>query len=122
MMLRPPMPQYSELISLLTSFETWILNQNVPKLRQNLLSISQLTQENNYDITFNNDGFYITNRSDGRVIARGNRAGSPYQLAPTYHMAFFSTRQQRVSPSTWHSILGHCNMNTIDTLVKQGLL
>lgn len=69
MMLRPPMPQYSELISLLTSFETWILNQNVPKLRQNLLSISQLTQENNYDITFNNDGFYITNRSDGRVIA-----------------------------------------------------
>lgn len=28
MMLRPPMPQYSELISLLTSFETRILNQN----------------------------------------------------------------------------------------------
>lgn len=94
----------------------------VPKLRQNLLSIGQLTRDNDCDIIFSNDGFSIINRSDGRVIARGNRAGSLYQLAPTKQMALFSTRQQRVSPSTWHSRFGHCNMNIVHSLVKQGLL
>lgn len=56
------------------------------------------------------------------MIARGSQVGRLYQLAPREQMAIFSTRQQRVSPSTWYSRLGHCNMNIVDSLVKQGLL
>lgn len=90
-----------------------------PQFKQNLLSISQFTTDNNCVFKFDKNGFLITNREHGILLAEGKRAKSLYHLAPTKQVALFSNRQTKVDAHTWNYRLGHCSPKTFDILLRE---
>lgn len=90
-----------------------------PQFKQNLLSISQFTTDNDCVFKFDKNGFLITNREHGILLAEGKRAESLYQLAPTKQVALFSNRQTKVDAHTWNYRLGHCSPKTFDILLRE---
>ncbi|KAJ0009702.1 hypothetical protein Pint_33473 [Pistacia integerrima] len=53
----------------------------VPRLTKNLLSISKLTSDFPFSVTFSHDNFVVQNRVIGTAVAKGKREGGPYVLA-----------------------------------------
>ena len=86
-----------------------------PQLTRNLLSVRQLTRDNNCSIEFDASGFSVKDLRTKTVLLRCNSHGDlytiPHRLPPRCHVAV-------VSPELWHSRLGHPAPVVVQTLNK----
>jgi len=86
-----------------------------PKLTRNLLSVRQLTRDNNCSIEFDASGFSVKDLQTKTVLLRCNSNGDLYTIShhmpPRCHVAV-------VSPELWHSRLGHPAPAVVNTLNK----
>lgn len=108
-------------VTIQTALCPLILNDvlHVPDLKKNLLSISQFTRDHSCVFHFDSICFTVTNRNDGRLIAKGRRYGNLYSLDQIKNIALFSNRQREATSSTWHCRLGHCASRILSQLHKQ---
>jgi len=86
-----------------------------PQLARNLLSVRQLTRDNNCSIEFDAFGFSVKDLQTKTVLLRCNSNGDLYtilhRMPPCWHVAV-------VSPELWHSRLGHPAPAVVSTLNK----
>jgi len=86
-----------------------------PQLTRNLLSVRQLTRDNNCSIEFDASGFSVKDLKTKTVLLRCNSHGDlytiPHRMPPRCHVAV-------VSPELWHSRLGHPAPAVVATLNK----
>ncbi|OMO62605.1 Integrase, catalytic core [Corchorus capsularis] len=95
----------------------------VPDIKKNLISISQLTTDNPFNVEFSDIGFQIRDRRTGEVIATGKRVDDLYVLESSEKAkAFFSTRFRVVTRSVWHSRLGHPQVSVVQYLDNKKLI
>jgi hypothetical protein len=86
-----------------------------PQLARNLLSVRQLTRDNNCSIEFDASGFSVEDLQTKTVLLRCNSNGDlytiPHRLLPHCHVAV-------VAPELWHARLGHPAPAAVQTLNK----
>jgi len=86
-----------------------------PQLSRNLLSVRQLTRDNNCSIEFDASGFSVKDLQTKMVLLRCNSNGDlytiPHHMPSRCHVAV-------VSPELWHSRLGHPAPAVVSTLHK----
>jgi hypothetical protein len=85
----------------------------VPKLKKNLLSVSQLINDNDCIFEFNSNGFTIKDQKQ-RTLAKGHKQGNLYALNGEKIEALTTTKDE--SSETWHAHLGHPNLKFLLTL------
>lgn len=91
-----------------------------PKLKQNLIFITQLLAELPLYVYFSTDKVFIKHRLSGELITEGRKRGNVYMLDIQKHKAFFSNRQVAADFNTWHSRLRHCSTSVVKLLQAQG--
>jgi hypothetical protein len=93
----------------------------VPGLTKNLISISKLTSDFPFSITFTDDRFVIHNLITGKVVATGRRENDFYVLKRGHHslLFVFPNNCPRASFDVWHARLGHVSHSIISLLNKQ---
>ena len=69
----------------------------VSKIKQNLISVSQLTLDQPLNFEFFNDHFVIKNRESKIEITSGHRHEDLYVLKPWTKKALFSSRQHTIN-------------------------
>ena len=87
----------------------------VPHLTKKLLSISKLTFDFPFSVTFTNNLITIQNCQTRRVVATGKRDGGLYVLERG-NSAFISVLRNKslhASYDLWHARLGHVNHSVI---------
>jgi hypothetical protein len=86
-----------------------------PQLARNLLSVRQLTHDNNCSIEFDASSFSVKDLQTKTVLLRCNSNGDlytiPHRLSPRCHVAV-------VAPELWHARLGHPAPAVVQTLNK----
>jgi len=96
----------------------------VPVITKKLISISQLTKDNNCWVIFFYSGFIIQDRVTGVLLGVGRCENGLYVLQQ-HHYALASTvssNKLRVSAHLWHARLGHPSFHTIDSLTKSSFI
>ncbi|KAF8389069.1 hypothetical protein HHK36_025754 [Tetracentron sinense] len=78
----------------------------VPKIARNLLSVSQMIDDNSCIFEFSSTGFVIKDQKTGRILVRGSRDGSLHSFGAE-RRALFSIRSRKVTEGVWHQRLGH---------------
>jgi hypothetical protein len=77
----------------------------VPLVTNNLLSTKKLTQDNDVFVEFHPFDLFVKDRATKYVLLKGHCRRGLYELdAPTVSRVFAGVQ---VSPSLWHSRLGH---------------
>jgi hypothetical protein len=96
----------------------------VPYITKNLLSISKLTNDFPFSVTFIDNFFTIQNRQTRRVVATGRRDDSLYVLERDNSavVSVLKNKSLYASYDLWHARLGHVNHSIISLLNKQGQL
>jgi hypothetical protein len=96
----------------------------VPHITKNLLSISKLTNDFPFSVTFIDNFFTIQNRQTGMVVATGRRDGGLYVLecGNSTFVSVLKNKSLYASYDLWHARLGHVNHSIISLLNKQGQL
>lgn len=79
----------------------------VPNIKNNLVSISQLTCDYSCYVTFNDHGFLIKDQATHQVMLLGTKKAGLYVLENAAVKALFSNRFHVVDADTWHGRLGH---------------
>src|SRR3954464_5854999 len=116
-----PLSQFSMLV-IFSSFPSLFLKDVlvVPGITKNLISISKLTSDFPYSITFTNNHFTVQNHLTRRVVATGWHNNGLYVLERG-HQSFLSTLPNncpKASFDVWHARLGHVSHNVISLLNK----
>ncbi|KAK9073175.1 hypothetical protein SSX86_007499 [Deinandra increscens subsp. villosa] len=95
----------------------------VPNLTKNLLSVAKLTNDNNIDVIFSRNQFFLQDRSTRQVLAQGKCEDGLYVLNQD-HVVFTATSSlcNKASYELWHSHLGHASFDTIKLLNKVGMI
>uniref|UniRef100_A0A2N9HI66 Uncharacterized protein n=1 Tax=Fagus sylvatica TaxID=28930 RepID=A0A2N9HI66_FAGSY len=99
----------------------------VPGLTKNLISISKLTSDFPFSITFTNDRFIIQNQVTRRVVATGRRENGLYVLERGHQslISVLSNNCPQASFDVWHAHLGHVTaaftINRLPTPTLDGL-
>ena len=95
----------------------------VPDIKKNLISISQLTKDNNCLVTFSSSGFTIQDQVTRTVLGVGRCENGLYVL-DRYHHALMSTAfpSPQASVRLWHAHLGHPNYHTVASLSRLGYI
>jgi len=93
----------------------------VPGSTKNLISISKLTSNFPFSITFTNDRFVIQNLVTGKVVATERRENDLYVLKRRHHslLSVFPNNYPRASFDVWHVRLGHVSHFIISLLNKK---
>jgi hypothetical protein len=91
----------------------------VPNLKKNLLSVSQLTNDNDCIFEFNSDGFVIKDRKQ-RILAEGHKQGNLYALKGGNFEALSTFTE--ASSEIWHARLGHPNLKFLQTLENKQVI
>ena len=92
----------------------------VPGIKKNLISISQLTKDNNCCVTFSSSGFTIQDRVTRVVLGVGRCENGLYVLDRRHHALVSTTSSPRASVRLWHTRLGHPHYRTVASLSKLG--
>ena len=88
-------------------------------IKKNLISISQLTKDNNCLVTFSNSGFTIQDQVTRTVLGVGRCENGLYVLDRCHHALMSTTSPSpRASVCLWHARLGHPNYLTIASLSR----
>jgi hypothetical protein len=92
----------------------------VPGLTKNLISISKLTSDFPFSITFTNDRFIIQNQVTRRVVATGQRENGLYVLERGHQslISVLSNNCPQASFDVWHAHLGHVSHSIISLFNK----
>ncbi|KAJ3708562.1 hypothetical protein LUZ61_012267 [Rhynchospora tenuis] len=88
----------------------------VPAITKNLLSVSQLTADNNVLVEFSSKSCFIKDYTTNKTLLHGTLCNGLYKLSPPSHHQALHVSQQ--TADIWHYRLAHCNFNVIDTLKK----
>jgi len=96
----------------------------VPSITKKLISISQLTKDNNCWVIFFYSSFTIQNRVTGVVLGVGKCENGLYVLQQQHHAlgSIVSSNKLRVSAHLWHARLSHPSFRSIDSLTKSGFI
>ena len=92
---------------------------HVPQISHNLLSVYQLTRDNNCRIIFDANGFVIQDKTTNKTILQGPCVKGLYAMEHYFRVqpqALLSTDANGV---IWHQRLGHPNSNLMHSLIKQ---
>ncbi|KAJ3701350.1 hypothetical protein LUZ61_005055 [Rhynchospora tenuis] len=88
----------------------------VPKLTKNLLSISQLTQDNPISVEFTSNSCFVKDLATQKVILHGSLCNGLYALhTPPQHQVHHLSQSNL---DIWHSKLAHCSLSVIKALQK----
>ena len=87
---------------------------HVPQISSNLISVHQLTQDNNCTITFDKNSFVVQDKTSKAVLSRGFHSNGLYQFS-TPPKAYVS---QTISSTLWHKRLGHPSIAKFNTIAK----
>ncbi|KAJ0017556.1 hypothetical protein Pint_12201 [Pistacia integerrima] len=81
----------------------------VPRPTKNLLSISKLTSDFPFSVTFSHDNFVVQNRVTGMAVAKGKREGGLYVLerGNSAFVSVLKNKNLHASFELWHARLGH---------------
>lgn len=88
----------------------------VPKIKENLVSVSKLTKDNACVCEFSGSNFVIKNQATGRILARGSRQGNLYSLNKDAEIALVAIKSGKAPKATWHQRLGHPNSQFLKCL------
>ncbi|PKU78515.1 Retrovirus-related Pol polyprotein from transposon TNT 1-94 [Dendrobium catenatum] len=92
---------------------------HTPKLQYNLLSISQLTKDNNISIVFDPNGFYLKDLKTQEVLLQGPCRNGLYQVQTTKPSStYLACSTVRAPTIPWHNRFGHPNNNTLQFLAS----
>ena len=96
----------------------------VPGIKKKLISISQLTKDNNCCVIFSPSGFTIQDRVTRVVLGVGRCENGLYVLHQNHHAlaSIISSNKSCVSVPLWHARLGHPSFCTINSLSKSGFI
>ena len=94
---------------------------SVPNLKQNLLSISQLTDEYPVNCEFSNISVCVKDRETGQVLLKGPRRRNLYTLSGIPE-AYFSNRFKAGTAELWHQRLGHPQASAVSVLFNKNLV
>ncbi|KAI0494727.1 hypothetical protein KFK09_024870 [Dendrobium nobile] len=90
---------------------------HTPALQYNLLSISQLTRDNNISIMFEPNGFILKDLTTQQILLKGPCKNGLYPIcipeAESPHSALYTSKR---SPSIWHARLGHPNQQLFNRI------
>lgn len=96
----------------------------VPGLKKNLISISQLTRDNNCCVTFSPSGFSIQDLVTRAVLGVGRCEDGLYVL--DHHQKAFpsivKSSLPHASAHLWHARLGHPHYRLVHSLSKSGFI
>ena len=92
----------------------------VPDLRNNLLSVSCVTN-NDYSVTFHKNHATI-NRQDGSIVLKAFKQGQLYIVNETKENAFNVCEQKNLDVIKWHQRYGHINLNDLKKMVNEKMV
>ncbi|KAK4370487.1 hypothetical protein RND71_009962 [Anisodus tanguticus] len=79
-----------------------------PNIIKNLIYVRKFATDNSVSINFDPFGFSVTDLRTGKLLTRCNSEGDLYLFLPTSDVSVtFPTVLTTISPSMWHSRLGH---------------
>ena len=93
----------------------------VPKLRKNLLSISQLTHDNVSLFAFDANGFVIKDQNQ-RTLAKGHKKGQLYALDEAQALALAAIKTPSAPSTLWHQRMGHPHSRLLQVLYSKKVL
>jgi GAG-pre-integrase domain len=90
----------------------------VPGITKKLLSISQLTKDNNVIVKFTSSSYFVKDPLNHRILLQCTLHDGLYQLhVPSYpHQVLHTTH---VPASLWHNRLVHCSLAVVSTILAQ---
>ena len=96
----------------------------VPGIKKKLISISQLTKDNNCCVIFSPFGFTIQDRVTRVVLGVDRCENGLYVLDQNHHalVSIVSSNKPCVSVPLWHARLSHPSFRTILSLSKSGFI
>ena len=71
-----------------------------PKIKKNLITVSQLTTDNSYTFEFESSGFVIKDKSK-RILVRRHKCGQHYALMDKKEV-LNSIRSNTATSTIWH--------------------
>ncbi|PKU85167.1 Retrovirus-related Pol polyprotein from transposon TNT 1-94 [Dendrobium catenatum] len=86
---------------------------HAPSLRYNLLSISNLTKDNNISVTFNPFGFVFKDLTTQQVLFQGPCHNRLYPIRNSFAPPQPKALVSKKSPVPWHQSLGHPHDRTL---------
>ncbi|PKU73010.1 Retrovirus-related Pol polyprotein from transposon TNT 1-94 [Dendrobium catenatum] len=90
----------------------------VPNLSFNLISVFQLTHDNNCIISFDSNGYQIKDMQTKRLLLQGPCHNGLYPIRPHTTSAGLALLSIQTVPDLWHSRLGHPGQNVLQHLHK----
>ena len=93
---------------------------HAPHLIKNLISVRKFTTDNNVSIEFDPFGFCVKELETGRPLMRCKSTGDLYPLTSSATSSPFSFTA--LSPSLWHSRLGHPRNAILNSLRTTNLI
>lgn len=94
----------------------------VPKIKKNLISVSQLAKDNACICEFSDSGFVIKDREMGKILATSSRQGNLYALKKEANATLVVVTFGKAPEDIWHQHLGHPTMQSIKFLAAQNLI
>ncbi|KAI0498944.1 hypothetical protein KFK09_019842 [Dendrobium nobile] len=95
----------------------------VPNLSFNLLSVHQLTTDNDCNITFSSHGYVIKDQTNNSILLTGPCINGLYPLRPIKNKLAAMPQLALISiqsvPDLWHRRLGHPSAATLSHIEKQ---
>jgi GAG-pre-integrase domain len=89
-------------------------------MTKNLLSVSQLTSDNNVSVEFFSDSCFVKDKETQQILLHGILHKGIYKLQPLHKLQVFQAAQS--SPDLWHYRLAHCSFPVQDKLQKAQLI
>jgi gag-polypeptide of LTR copia-type/GAG-pre-integrase domain len=93
---------------------------HVPDMTKNLLSVSQLTSDNNVTVEFVSDSCFVKDKATQQILLHGILHRGLYKLQPVHKQQVFQATHS--SPDLWHCRLGHCSFPVQNKLQKASLI
>lgn len=98
---------------------------HVPNISANLLSVSQLSKDNNVFFEFHPDYFVVKDCCMGKALLQGKNKGGLYRFDSKYELQNpnpCSSALLSVSLSQCHQCLGHPMIRTVNKVIKSNWL
>ncbi|GKA27690.1 ribonuclease H-like domain-containing protein [Tanacetum coccineum] len=90
-----------------------------PNIIKNLISVRQLTRDNNYTIEFDAFGFSMRDFVTRHILLRCDSSGDLY---PVTNLSSLPSALTSLSPSTWHQRLGHPGDDVLRSLSSRNFV
>jgi hypothetical protein len=94
----------------------------VPDLKVNLVSVSQLVQDEQWEVTMHNAGGSVRSKTGELILSLGIM-NNLYYIKTDQHSCFYSNGMTKIKDIyLWHLRLGHIHEKTLNSMGLQGNL